>query len=123
MKKALVVASDEAVLDITCRHIESLNLVDIVLFKAKDKESALNELSYGDFSFVVIDDETAGAKEIAAESKKINADLYIITAPGNKVNSKRMFLGSRLIECFEKPDYFDSLKSLLIAYYAMIYKN
>ncbi len=117
MKKALVVAYNEDSLRLTCRAIESIGLKDLVLLSTKDKDRALDDLSYGDFEFVVIDDATSGARDIASEANKIGSDLYIITSMGKKDYASLNFAFKNLVECFEKPDYVPALIDILHALY------
>lgn len=118
MRKALVVADKEDLLRLNCRAVESIGLKDLVLFSAEDKDKALDELSYGDFEFVILDDDVPEAVDIAAEANRMGADLYIITADGNKDYASTKFASKNLVECFEKPNYI----SALINIFRILYK-
>lgn len=118
MKKALVVADKEDLLKLTCRAVESIGLKDLVLLSTEDKDKAIDELSYGDFEFVILDDATSGAKDIASEANKIGSDLYIITPMGNKDYASTKFASKNLVECFEKPNYIPALIDMLKILYS-----
>lgn len=122
MRKALIVSENEQTLDVTIRHILSYEIEDLCLFGAKTKDRAIEQISYGDIGFMVLDDDMdfGSSIRIINSAKKIGSKLLVLTHSQNKTRAFERYKHFDLVKCLEKPDYFFDLEVAIARIYPFL---
>lgn len=106
MRKALVVSDEISLAEVTKRHIDALGFNDLEVLTSFTSDDAVDKLSDGDVSFVVLDDGIRGVEAVAKTASGLNSKILLVTND-NKGTLDRY----DPVAYLKKPSYFSELRS------------